>query len=168
MASLALNEFDGKASNPIDIIEQMAVANDWFHDRQSDEEIVIDVAGKLADFRLFFTWLDHISAMHFACAFELNIPDGRRGVIYELLAKINEGLAVGHFDLWADRGLPVFRAALLLRGSGGANVEQLEDLVDIGLTESEKFYPAFQYVTWGGKSPEEAVGAALFETVGEA
>ena len=45
MASLALNKVDGKASNPIDIIEQMAVANDWLHDRQSDEEIVIDVAG---------------------------------------------------------------------------------------------------------------------------
>lgn len=168
MASVALKEVDGNAAHPIDIIEQIAVANDWPHDRQCDEEIVIDVAGQWADYRLFFTWLDHISAMHFACAFELNIPDSRRGAIYELLAKINEGLSVGHFDLWADRGLPVFRAALLLRGIGGATVEQLEDLVDIGLTESEKFYPAFQYVTWGGKSPDQAVDAALFETVGEA
>lgn len=168
MAELALKEVDGSPANPIDMIEQIAVSNDWPHDRQSDEEIAIDVGGKWADFRLFFTWLGHISAMHFACAFELNIPESRRTAVYELLAKINEGLSVGHFDLWADRGLPVFRAALLLRGSAGATVEQLEDLVDIGLTESEKFYPAFQYVTWGGKSPEQAVGAALFETVGEA
>jgi hypothetical protein len=41
-------------------------------------------------------------------------------------------------------------------------------MVDIALTECERFYPAFQFVTWGGKSPEEAMAAALVETVGEA
>ncbi|MBX6322880.1 MAG: hypothetical protein IRY94_13705, partial [Rhodospirillaceae bacterium] len=57
---------------------------------------------------------------------------------------------------------------VLLRGSGGATVEQLEDLVDIALNECERFYPAFQFVLWGGRSPEEAVQAAILETVGEA
>ncbi|MEK9683232.1 MAG: YbjN domain-containing protein [Rhodospirillaceae bacterium] len=168
MTGIALKEVQGTVANPIDTIEQIAISNDWLHERKSDEEIVIDVSGKWAEFRLFFSWLDDISAMHFACAFELNVPENRKAKIFELLSRINEGLAVGHFDLWADRGLPVFRAALLLRGSNGATVEQLEDLVDIALAECEKFYPAFQYVTWGGKSPEEAVKAALFETIGEA
>ena len=57
---------------------------------------------------------------------------------------------------------------MLLRGGRGASVEQLEDLVDIALNECERFYPAFQFVLWGGKSPTEAIDAAVIETAGEA
>ncbi len=34
--------------------------------------------------------------------------------------------------------------------------------------ECERFYPALQMVIWGGRSVEEAVQAALMETLGEA
>ena len=45
---------------------------------------------------------------------------------------------------------------------------QLRDLLDIAIQESERFYPAFQSVVWGGKSPAEALEIALFETIAEA
>ena len=51
---------------------------------------------------------------------------------------------------------------------GVRSVEQLEDLVDISLNECERFYPAFQFVVWGGKKPAEAIEAAILETCGEA
>jgi len=41
-------------------------------------------------------------------------------------------------------------------------------LIEIAITECERFYPAFQFVIWGGKSPAEAIAAAMLETVGEA
>jgi hypothetical protein len=47
-------------------------------------------------------------------------------------------------------------------------VEQLEDLMEAALCECERYYPAFQFVIWGGKKPEEAMQAAMLETVGEA
>ena len=47
-------------------------------------------------------------------------------------------------------------------------VEQLEDLVDAAVGECERFYPALQMVVWGGRSVDEALSAALMETVGEA
>ena len=62
----------------------------------------------------------------------------------------------------------MFRHTLLLRGAGPASVEQLEDLVDISVRESDRHYPAFQFVIWGGKTAKEAVEAALIEVVGEA
>jgi len=40
--------------------------------------------------------------------------------------------------------------------------------VDIALSESERFYPAFQLVIWGGRTPLQAIEAALLVTVGEA
>jgi len=55
-----------------------------------------------------------------------------------------------------------------LRGTEGLRPEQLNDLVEVAITESERFYPAFQYVVWAGKSPADALTASILETVGEA
>jgi hypothetical protein len=168
MAATALKERLTPTANPMELIEQVAGAQGWTVERSGDDEVAIEIVGRWTDYRLFFSWIDDLCAIHFACAFELTVPDHRRTAFNELLARINEQLAVGHFDLWADRGLPVFRHTMLLRGASAASVEQIEDLVEIGLIESERFYPAFHYVVWGGKTPEEAVNAALIETVGEA
>jgi hypothetical protein len=64
--------------------------------------------------------------------------------------------------------VPVFRHAVLLRGAPGASAESLEDLVDIALNECERFFPAFQFVLWGGKGPKDALDAAMLDCVGEA
>ena len=32
----------------------------------------------------------------------------------------------------------------------------------------ERYYPAFQFVVWAGKSASEAMSAAMFDTEGEA
>ena len=62
----------------------------------------------------------------------------------------------------------LFRHAVLLRGARGASSESLEDMVDIAITECERFFPAFQFVLNGGKSPDEALTAAMLECAGEA
>ena len=168
MSVIAVKEPGSLVTNPIDLIEQLAGAQGWSFERSGDDEMAIEITGRWTDYRLFFSWIDDLCAVHFACAFDLTVPRHRRNHFNELLARINGQLAVGHFDLWADRGLPVFRHAILLRGHGCASVEQIEDLVDIALIECERFYPAFNYVVWGGKTPKEAVDAAMIETIGEA
>ena len=47
-------------------------------------------------------------------------------------------------------------------------VAQVEDIVDAAISECERFYPAFQFVVWGGKAPGEALTAAMIDPVGEA
>ncbi len=168
MTIAAVDERTTVTTNPIELVEQIAGAQGWPFERGSDDEVTMEMSGRWTDYRVFFSWIDDLCALHFACAFELTVPDHRRSAFNDTLAKVNEQLAVGHFDLWADRGLPVFRHAVLLRGVSSVSVEQIEDLVEIGMLECERFYPAFHYVVWGGKTPEEAVDAAMIETVGEA
>src|SRR5260370_764680 len=146
------------ATNPIDIVEEIVQANEWPHDRTSDEEMVVEISGRWCDYRLFFVWQEEISAMHFSCSFDMKVPKGRKPAVYELLAVVNEKMWLGHFDLCSDQALPMFRHAILLRGALGASVEQLEDLVDMALTECGRVYPAVQLVILGGKAPR---GAAL-------
>src|ERR1051325_8910878 len=44
----------------------------------------------------------------------------------------------GHFDLWSEEALPMFRHVLLLRG-GRPTSGQVEDLIEIAITECERF-----------------------------
>jgi hypothetical protein len=157
-----------RSGNPLDVLEQIVAANEWVFERRSDGEMAVEAPGKWCDYGLFFSWSQEISAMHFTCAFDLKVPVNRRGPLYELLALANEKLWIGHFGIEAEEGAPVYRHAVLLRGAPGASAESLEDMVDIALTECERFFPAFQFVLWGGKPPAEALAAAMLDCVGEA
>jgi hypothetical protein len=167
MTALSL-ETSTSAANPIDLVEEIVQANEWAHDRASDEEMVVEIGGRWCDYRLLFIWQREVSALHFSCGFEMKVPKPRRAAVFELLAVVNERLWLGHFDLGPRDHSPAFRQGVLLRGAIGACVEQIEDLVDIAVSECERFYPAFQLVVWGGKAAEEALAAAMIDPLGEA
>jgi len=154
--------------NPLDIVEEIVIANEWAFDRSSDEEMIVEIGGRWCDYRLYFVWQKEISALQFSCQFDMKVPGTRKPAIHELLAEINSKMWLGHFDIGSDEQTPMFRQTVLLRGARSASVEQIEDLVEIAVAESERYYPAFQFVIWGGKSAQEAVSAAILDTVGEA
>ncbi|HXE28330.1 MAG TPA: YbjN domain-containing protein [Stellaceae bacterium] len=167
MTALSI-ETKAASANPIDLVEEIVQANEWPHDRSSDEEMVVEIQGRWCDYRLFFVWQREMNALHYSCGFEMKVPRPRRGPVYELLAAVNERLWLGHFDLADGDDSPSFRQGVLLRGLFGASVEQIEDLVDISISECERFFPAFQLVVWAGKSAKEAIAAAMIDPVGEA
>ena len=167
MSGLQLHELE-RATNPLDVLEQIVSANEWAFERRSDSEMAAEAPGKWCDYGLYFSWSHEISAMAFSCAFDLKVPPEARAKLFELLALANEKLWIGHFGIDSDDGVPVFRHSVLLRGAPGASAESLEDMVDIALTECERFFPAFQFVLWGGKSPADALQAAMLDCVGEA
>ena len=154
--------------HPIDIVEKLVEFNEWTFDRRSDEEMAVQVPGSWCDYSLYFAWNDEMEAIHFTCAFDMRVADSQAARVHELLALVNEKLWLGHFSIWVDEGLPMFRATLALRGQKGLTVEQTEDLIETALMECERFFPAFQYVIWGGKEATEAIESAMIDTVGEA
>lgn len=161
-------ESEESGGNPLDIVEQIAIANEWPFHRQSEEELAAEIAGHWCQYRLWVSWHPELGVLHLSLALEMRVAANKKEPIYALLAQANEKLWLGHFDLWSDENLPVFRHAVLLREGAGVSGELLEDLVDIAVTECERFYPAFQFVLWGGKPPAEALAAAMLETEGEA
>jgi hypothetical protein len=166
--STLLEETQDSAPNPLDLVEEIIGANEWPFERAGANELIAEISGRWCEYRLHFGWLPEIGAMAFSCGFDMKVSERKREAIFALLALCNERLWIGHFDMSAQGGAPCYRHAMLLRGGRGASVEQLEDLVDIALTECERFYPAFQFVLWGGKAAGEAIEAAVIETAGEA
>ena len=45
---------------------------------------------------------------------------------------------------------------------------QTAAMIDAAIEAADRFYPAFDFLISGGKTPAEAMAACLFETVGEA
>src|SRR5947199_75094 len=139
MTSVSIVEPTPFSGNPIDLVEEIVIANDWAHDRASEEELVVEISGRWCDYRMYFVWQEELCALHFSCGFDMKVTKGRRSAVYELLALANEKLWLGHFDLSAEENSPAFRHAVLLRGISAASAEQVEDLVDIALSECERY-----------------------------
>ena len=152
--------------NPIDLIEQVSHEHNWTFERSTEDELTMNVAGSWADYHMSLNWRDDIEALHMACAFDLKVSESRLPEVYKLIAQINEQLWMGHFDLWIQDGILMFRHALMLNGTV-ATTGQCEALLCWALEACERYYQAFQYVVWAGKNSREALTGTMFETEGQ-
>jgi hypothetical protein len=155
-------------NNPLDVVERMATGNNWPFERAGEDEIGLVVTGRWTNYQVSFTWMGDIEALHLACAFDMKVPDARLPEVQQLIAGINEQLWIGHFDVWMQNGVVMFRHALVLAGGVIASNRQCEAVFGTALDSCERYFPAFQFVIWAGKTAREAMDAAMFETAGEA
>ncbi|MDX1974138.1 MAG: YbjN domain-containing protein [Rickettsiales bacterium] len=154
--------------NPIDVAETVIVDRDWVFDRPADSELIAEVNGACCNYRMWFNWQEDSGAMTLSCTLDTKLPKKTFSKVYALLALVNEKLWMGHFNISSEDGTITFRHALLVRDGAGTSQEHMQELMDLAISECDRFYPALQSVVWGGKSPSEALTIAIFETVGEA
>jgi hypothetical protein len=157
-----------RMEHPLDVVERLASLRDWIFDRAETDEMSVSVSGSWADYHIAFTWIEDVEALHVACAFDLKVPERRRQEVLQLLSYINEQLWVGHFDLWSSENVVMFRNALLLAGGAEPTQGQCETMLRVAVEACERYFPAFQFVIWAGKSAREALDSVLFETEGSA
>ncbi|MEO1066219.1 MAG: YbjN domain-containing protein [Pseudomonadota bacterium] len=166
--ALGALDFDDRHSNPVDTIEAVAALKDWFFDRPGDDEITISISGQWADYDVSFSWMDEVEALHLACAFDLKVKQARSNEVVRLLALVNEQMLCGHFDLWSKEGLVIYRQSLLLSGGVEPSTQQVEGMLHTAVDACERYFQAFQFVLWAGRSAREALDCVMFETAGEA
>ena len=163
-------EFAADPEAPIDMLESWYDARGWTNERVSDDEIVAGTQGAWGQYELRGVWRDEDRVLQYLAFPDLKRIEGKTSAIHETLALINEQLWIGHFELWSGDGSIVFRHAMLLDHGDEAlmSLDQAETLVEAAVAELDRFYPVFQFVLWGGKTPAEALAAAMVETHGEA
>ena len=164
---LSFEQGNAGSTNPLEVVQAIAVENGWSFEDTGGDEVVLLVRGRCTEYRVFFTWMRSLEVFHLACIFELNVPEPRRAELQQLIASINELLWFGHFDLWTSDGTVVFRQALLLVGGIPASARQCEVMLGTALDICERYFPAFQYVL-ANRSASEAIAAVTFATAGEA
>ena len=162
-------DHDDEAEAPLDMLEDYFSAHGWSYQRH-DEEISTKVKGSWTEYELRALWREEDGVLQLLAFPDVKVPEDRRAAIYETIGLVNEQLWIGHFELWSSSGILLYRHAALIDGDDEATLSlaATEMLVESAVDECERFYPVFQFVLWGGKSPREAIAASLVETQGEA
>jgi hypothetical protein len=155
-------------ANPIDRVERLAETRHWAIDRTSSDEVIMSITGGWCDLNLSLSWRGDLEALCVACTYDMRVPEKRRDEVLRLLVQMNSMLLHGHFDFWPDSGTLLYRNSILLAGQAEMNDAQCERVIAIAIETCQQYYPACQFVIWGGQSASEAMGNALLETQGEA
>ena len=95
-------------------------------------------------------------------------PEHRAGALYEALNRANDMCWAGNFTWWAEQKLMVYRYGLILSGEQIASPEQIDTMIGAAVLACERFYPAFQLVTWAERTPLDAMNIAISEAYGTA
>ncbi|ARE42173.1 hypothetical protein RGUI_4032 [Rhodovulum sp. P5] len=154
--------------HPIDIVEHLAEYREWDFDRVADDQIAMAVEGQWRTYSITLAWSGHDEMLRLICTFEMEPPEDRLPTLYETLNQTNDLCWAGAFTFWAEQRLMVWRHGLILSGDQPAGPEQIERMIAAAVGTSERFYPAFQLVCWGDRSPADALQVAIAEAYGRA
>ncbi|MGB7408476.1 MAG: YbjN domain-containing protein [Pontixanthobacter sp.] len=153
---------------PVDMLSALFEARGWPFEAQSADEMSGEIQGSWTKYQLRAVWRRQDKVLQLLCLPDVRVGMDRRSSACDLLALVNEQVWLGHFDIWSKSDVLVYRNAALLGDDGLLSLDQAQMIVEAALEECDRFYPAFQFVLWGDKSPEEALENALIDAAGEA
>lgn len=154
--------------NPVDLIEDMAMGHDWTYQRSHSDEIMIDLDARWSDYRLQFFWQADFNVLHLATAIDLPLETKFYPEIFELISCLNYRLMIGHFEFAMENNLIAYRLSQYFDPPKIVKIQLIENLIELSLSEVDRFYPAFQLVAGGDKTAQEAMSVTMLDTVGEA
>ena len=153
---------------PLEMLGQLFEAHGWPCEFVGDEEISGEIQGSWTTYQVRGIWRSDDGVLQLLCLPEIRVPQGKLTAAFELVALINEQLWLGHFDIWSRGGVLLYRHGLMLGSEGMLSLEMAQTAIDAAVSECDRFYPAFQFVLWGDRSPKQALDAALVDAAGEA
>ncbi len=154
--------------HPIDIVEHIAEHHDWDFDRVADDQIAMAVEGQWRTYSITLAWSPRDETLRLICTFEMEPPKERMPAIYEVLNRTNDMCWAGSFTYWEAQQLMVYRYGLVLAGGQLATPEQIDTMIATAVMSAERYYPAFQLVAWGDRTPADAMQVAMAEAYGRA
>ncbi|ADM09799.1 hypothetical protein PB2503_08719 [Parvularcula bermudensis HTCC2503] len=166
MSEFAIAE-DPMSADPLDTVEIFCRRADMDAERIDDTELHISLSGSWREVGIWFGWRMDAQMLQIGAPLELKVPEARRDEVCRLLTLVNERLWLGHFDLDGEIGL-IYRNTTVLPIAQGLDDCQAEILVRAALDAFDRFFPAFNFVVWGGETADKAFSSAICETAGNA
>ena len=141
----------------LDIAEQFFIEDDWEYHR-------VDPRGIL---RMAFTggngnWLCFLQAREaqrqiaFYSICPLRVPEAKRSLVAEFLARANYGLVIGNFEQDWDDGEIRYKTSLDIEDCE-LSAALLSHIVYANVTSMDRYLPGLVAVIAGSQSPSEAV-----------
>lgn len=158
----------GDDAAPVEMLASLFEARAWPFEFIGEDELSAEVKGSWATFQFQAIWRRQDHVLQLLCLPDIRVPDAKRPAVHEALALINEQLWLGHFDIWSNGGVLLYRHGMMLGDEGLLSPMQAQAVVEMAIEECDRFYPVFQFILWGDKSPAEALAAAMVDAAGEA
>lgn len=155
------------ALDPLEVVERVLTAENLVFDRTEDGEVTVSLTGDWKEYELWFAWRPEADCLQLYLAMDMKTA-AVKARAQELVNLVNPRVWMGHFELWGEEGEVVFRHALGLPEGERPTPAQTAAMIDSAIEAADRFYPAFNFLITADKSPQEAMDACLFETVGEA
>ena len=155
-------------SPPVEMLAALFNARGWMAEQVNDQELAGEIQGSWAKYQLRCIWRGEDNVLQIICLPDIRVSDAKRAPALDLLAKVNEQMWLGHFDIWSNGGMLIYRHGALLGDDGLLSLSQAQAVVETAVEECDRFYPAFQFVLWGDKEPDAALEAAMVDAAGEA
>ena len=154
--------------DPLDVVEHVLNAENLSFDRTEDGDLAFAFTGDWKDYEMWFAWRPEADCLQLCLSMDLQAAAGQRGPAHELVSQINQRVWLGHFEVWSDDGEIVYRHALSVPEGERPTLAQAASMIDAAVESADRFHPAFDFLIKGAKSPDEAMAACMFETVGTA
>lgn len=154
--------------HPIDVVETLAEHYDWAFDRVAEDQIAMAIEGAWRTYSITLAWSAYDETLRMICTFEMDPPEERLAPLFEALNLANDKCWAGAFSLWREQRLMVYRYGLMLGGGQAAAPEQIDQMLSAAVVACERFYPAFQLVSWGNEDAAPAMDIAMSEAYGRA
>ncbi len=166
--SLEINRDELIGIDPLELVEDVLEAAGWPAERDEEGTLQVVAETRWGDMGALFAYRPEPAAMHFSLTLDVKPLVARRSAIAELVMLANERLWLGHFDYWADDGVIIFRYTFAMDGRDDISEGEIRAVLAAAVSAADRFMPAFNFLVWAGKTPREAIEAAMFETQGEA
>jgi hypothetical protein len=154
--------------DPMEVVERVLIAEKLAFDRTEDGDLAFALTGDWKDYELWFAWRPEADCLQLCLSIDLKADKSRRTPAHELINLINQRVWLGHFEIWPDDGEVVFRHALALPQAERPSMAQTASMIDAAMEAADRFFPAFDFLIRGDKSPADAMAACMFETMGQA
>ncbi len=153
--------------DPLEVVERVLSAENLDFDRTEDGDLAFAITGDWKEYEMWFAWRPQAECLQICLSIDRKVDAGSLAAACRLVNLINQRVWLGHFEVWADDGEIIFRHAMALPDGERPSLAQAASMIDASLEAADRFYPAFEFLV-AGKTPEEAMTACMFETLGQA
>ena len=154
--------------DPLEVVERVLNAENLSFDRTDEGDLAFALTGDWKDYELWFAWRPEADCLQLCLSIDRRAGKAQRAPACELTNLVNQRVWVGHFEIWSDDGEVVFRHAMALPEGERPTLAQAASMIDAAMEAADRFYPAFDFLLKGAKTPQAAMDACLFETIGQA
>ncbi|MFH0826000.1 MAG: YbjN domain-containing protein [Pseudomonadota bacterium] len=144
-------------------IADFLTEGDWHYNVRDDKAFSMGVQGDNATFEVFVEFHEENDVIVIETTFPFRVPENKRTLVSELLARINLGRFHGCCQMDLTNGFVCYHTAMPIDNSP-FNKDIFERLLQTSMNMSDWTYPAFMSVIYGGMSPEEALKLVETET----